>query len=94
MHIFCASRAHVLMFVCSNDYNLQNMQYGIYSNAIGLVKDDKTLRQLNVTSGAKMMVVGSTLGDVITVQPPSPEELKEEPQAEGQQDHQFKYTKA
>lgn len=52
---------------------------------IGLVKDDKTLRELNVMPGAKMMVVGSTLGDVITVQAPSPEELKEEPKAEGQQ---------
>ena len=30
-----------------------------------------------------------TLGNVITVQPPSPEELKEEPPAEGWQDHQF-----
>ena len=50
---------------------------------IGLVKDDKTLRELHVTSGAKMMVVGSTLGDVITVQAPAPGELKEEPKAEG-----------
>ena len=58
-----------------------------FSNSVGLVKDDKTLRELNVTPGAKMMVVGSTLGDVITVQAPSPEELKEEPQAEGQQQH-------
>ena len=50
---------------------------------VGLVKDDKTLRELHVTSGAKMMVVGSTLGDVITVQAPTPGELKEEPKAEG-----------
>lgn len=50
---------------------------------VGLVKDDKTLRELNVTSGAKMMVVGSTIGDVITVQAPSPSELKEEPKVEG-----------
>lgn len=52
--------------------------------ALGLVKDDKTLRELHVTSGTKMMVVGSTLGDVITVQPPSPGELKDEPKAEGE----------
>ena len=52
--------------------------------ASGLVKDDKTLRELHVTSGTKMMVVGSTLGDVITVQPPSPGELKDEPKAEGE----------
>lgn len=57
---------------------------GLISNSVGLVKDDKTLRELNVTPGAKMMVVGSTLGDVITVQAPSAEELKEEPQPEGE----------
>ena len=51
--------------------------------SVGLVKDDKTLRELHVTSGAKMMVVGSTLGDVITVQKPTSGELKEEPKAEG-----------
>lgn len=38
---------------------------------LGLVKDECSLRDLNVTSGAKMMVVGSTINDVITVQAPS-----------------------
>ena len=33
-----------------------------------MVKDDITLREMNVTQGAKMMVVGSTMGDVVTVQ--------------------------
>ena len=42
----------------------------------GLVKDDKTLRELKVTAGAKMMLVGSTINDVITVQPPSADEVK------------------
>lgn len=42
----------------------------------GLVKDEKTLRELKVTAGAKMMVVGSTIDDVMTVQPPSAKELK------------------
>ncbi|XP_064406813.1 ubiquitin domain-containing protein UBFD1-like [Halichondria panicea] len=42
----------------------------------GLVKDDKTLRELAVTANAKMMVVGSTMGDVMTVQPPSAAEIK------------------
>lgn len=50
------------------------------------MKDDKTLRELHVTSGTKMMVVGSTLGDVITVQPPSPGDLKDEPKAEGERE--------
>ena len=34
------------------------------------------MRELKVIQGAKMMVVGSTIDDVITVQPPSPGELK------------------
>ncbi|XP_043199260.1 ubiquitin domain-containing protein UBFD1-like [Amphibalanus amphitrite] len=36
----------------------------------GLARDDKTLRQLGVTSGAKVMVVGSTLNDVLSVAKP------------------------
>ena len=36
--------------------------------AIGMVKDDVTLREMKVTQGAKMMVIGSTMGDVVTVQ--------------------------
>ncbi|XP_070580422.1 ubiquitin domain-containing protein UBFD1-like [Ptychodera flava] len=44
----------------------------------GLMKDDKTLRELKVTKGAKMMVVGSTLNDVIAVNTPSTEAGKEE----------------
>ncbi|XP_033117825.1 ubiquitin domain-containing protein UBFD1-like [Anneissia japonica] len=33
----------------------------------GLVKDDQTLREAKVTNGAKMMMIGSTLKDVLTV---------------------------
>ena len=45
----------------------------------GLVKDgSKTLRELNVTNGVKMMVVGSTINDVMKVTPPPPGALKEE----------------
>lgn len=39
---------------------------------VGIVSDEFTLRDLNVITGAKMMVVGSTIDDVITVQSPSP----------------------
>ena len=42
----------------------------------GLLKDDKTLRDAKLVSGVKMMVVGSTVDDVLTVQPPNPSELK------------------
>lgn len=43
----------------------------------GLAKDEMTLRQLGVTKGAKVMVVGSTLDQVMTVsKTPSAKELK------------------
>jgi len=51
----------------------------------GLARDDRTLRQLGVTSGAKVMVVGSTLNDVLSVAKPDgkvKEEVKEEPEKE------------
>ena len=44
--------------------------------SLGLVKDDRTLRELKVTSNAKMMVVGSTMGDVMKVQAPTADEIK------------------
>lgn len=45
----------------------------------GLVKDgSKTLRELNVSNGVKMMVVGSTINDVMKVTPPPPGTLKDE----------------
>ncbi|XP_077590671.1 ubiquitin domain-containing protein UBFD1 [Stigmatopora nigra] len=36
----------------------------------GLVPEDKTLREMKVTSGAKIMVVGSTINDVLAVSTP------------------------
>lgn len=47
----------------------------------GLVKDECSLRDLNVISGAKMMVVGSTIDDVITVQAPPTSSLRSESEA-------------
>lgn len=47
---------------------------------LGLVKDDSSLRDINVTSGAKMMVIGSTIDDVLTVQAPSASSSVVEPE--------------
>lgn len=44
----------------------------------GLAKDDRTLRDLGVTKGAKVMVVGSKLNDVLAVSTPSAQEVAEE----------------
>lgn len=49
----------------------------------GLAKDDLTLEQLGVTPGAKIMVVGSTLNDVLAVSSPSPQDAVEESAASG-----------
>ena len=44
----------------------------------GLAKDEMSLRKLGVTRGAKVMVVGSTLSDVLEVaKKPTPQQLKE-----------------
>uniref|UniRef100_A0A7M4EXT1 Ubiquitin family domain containing 1 n=1 Tax=Crocodylus porosus TaxID=8502 RepID=A0A7M4EXT1_CROPO len=53
----------------------------------GLVPEDKTLREIKVTNGAKIMVVGSTINDVLAVNTPKEaaqpevkaEESKKEP---------------
>jgi hypothetical protein len=42
----------------------------------GLLRDEKTLREAKIANGVKMMVVGSTVDDVLTIQPPDPKELK------------------
>ncbi|KAJ8687894.1 hypothetical protein QAD02_023689 [Eretmocerus hayati] len=44
----------------------------------GLAKDDQTLRSLGVTTGAKIMIVGSKLDDVLAVSIPTKQELVEE----------------
>ena len=50
----------------------------------GLVKDDnKTLGEIKLSSGAKVMVVGSTIKDIEQVKTPTTQELKAEAKAEG-----------
>ncbi|XP_043678122.1 ubiquitin domain-containing protein UBFD1-like isoform X1 [Vespula pensylvanica] len=44
----------------------------------GLAKDDQTLRNLGVTKGAKVMIVGSKLDDVLAVSIPSKQDLADE----------------
>lgn len=44
----------------------------------GLAKDDQTLRSLGVTKGAKIMVVGSKLDDVLAVSIPTKQDLADE----------------
>lgn len=39
----------------------------------GLAKDEKTLKELGVTKGSKVMVVGSKLDDVVNVNTPKSE---------------------
>lgn len=48
----------------------------------GLAKDEVTLRSLNVTKNSKVMLVGSTVSDVMSVSAPDPKALKEEMNAE------------
>lgn len=44
----------------------------------GLAKDDQTLKSLGVTKGAKIMVVGSKLDDVLAVSKPTKQDLSDE----------------
>lgn len=49
----------------------------------GLAKDEMTLRQVGVTNGSKVMVVGSTITDILEVnKKPTAQQMKEEAQAE------------
>ena len=50
----------------------------------GLMKDDQTLRDHKVGEGCKMMVVGSTLTDVMAVMPPPSTAEKESKHTEGE----------
>jgi hypothetical protein len=53
----------------------------------GLAKDEMTLKKLGVTKGSKIMVVGSTLNDVLEVtKKPTPSQLKEEEVKETQKE--------
>ena len=48
----------------------------------GLAKDDMTLRSLSVSKSSKVMVIGSSLNDVLSVSAtPTPAQLKEEEKA-------------
>ncbi|KAM9844133.1 ubiquitin domain-containing protein UBFD1 isoform 1-T1 [Aulostomus maculatus] len=47
----------------------------------GLLPEDKTLRDIKITSGAKIMVVGSTINDVLAVNTPK-EVIQQEVKAE------------
>ncbi|BFZ03575.1 hypothetical protein BsWGS_06613 [Bradybaena similaris] len=47
----------------------------------GLARDDATLQDLKVVAGAKLMVVGSTLNDVLSVSAPTPKDLQVEDKA-------------
>lgn len=44
----------------------------------GLAREEKTLRELGVTRGAKLMVIGSTLTDVLSVNAPGPQDAAED----------------
>lgn len=47
----------------------------------GLLPEDKTLRDIKITNGAKIMVVGSTINDVLAVNTPK-EVMQQEVKAE------------
>lgn len=47
----------------------------------GLLPEDKTLREIKITNGAKIMVVGSTINDVLAVNTPK-EVVQQEVKAE------------
>jgi hypothetical protein len=53
-----------------------NIDINLYY-VLGLAKDESTLKDLKVTTGAKVMVVGSTLSDVLSISKPTQKELKE-----------------
>ena len=55
-----------LLNICFSDV-LPAMQKVMFK---GLAKDEKTLKDLDVTSGSKVMVIGSKLDDVVNVNTP------------------------
>jgi len=53
----------------------------------GMAKDEMTLKKLGVVKGSKVMVIGSTINDVLEVaKKPSAQQLKEEEQKETQKE--------
>ena len=57
--------------------NIDHQWYHFNCVLWGLAKDHQTLRELKVTKGAKIMVVGSTLNDVLSVTAPTQQEMNE-----------------
>ena len=47
------------------------------NNVLGLAKDESALNDLKVTTGTKVMVVGSTLNDVLSISKPTQKKMKE-----------------
>lgn len=67
-----------MTFNNSNNFKIHRWYWHRHYYSIqGLAKDESTLKDLKVTKGAKIMVVGSTLNDVLSVSKPSPQELQE-----------------
>merc|ERR1712071_377627 len=50
------------------------------SHVKGLAKDDKSLKECGITSGSKVMVIGSTFDDVLALVRPSAQTVIEEKQ--------------
>lgn len=69
---YCSERNVFFLFIChSLKLSLdvpQALQKVMFK---GLAKDDKTLREIGITPGVKVMVVGSKLDDVLAVSTPS-----------------------
>lgn len=57
--------SHVFFYVSDVPQALQKVMFK------GLAKDDKTLRDIGITKGAKVMVVGSKLNEVMAVSTPT-----------------------
>jgi len=53
----------------------------------GLLKDDsKTLKELNITNGSKMMLIGSTISEVMSAQAPPPQERTDSKEEEAKKE--------
>lgn len=62
-------------YIERRDYRLYVLMV-VLACSLGMLKDDSTLREIKLTKGGKMMVIGSTIQDVLTVAPPEPETTK------------------
>ena len=85
----CSVCVHVHMCVCTCGCvpmlsQLCHSEGVVLLAVAGLMKDDQTLRDHKVSEGCKMMVVGSTLTDVMAVMPPPSTAEKESRHVEGE----------